>query len=520
MMKRKKISPVAPTFLPALLLVMVLGWGGCENERLYEPFYPEDFYTITDYLEANSDSIGSYYALLQSLGLDRALSAYNPYGNNYTLFLPTDEAFEAFFTESEYADMNTLLADGSYARSLAKYHIVNTALETSDFPYGSLSDTTATGDFLTIAIDTATQQPRINGVAAVVTPNIEVINGFIHVIDHVLRPVTFPVGEWLAEQPEYALMHEVFALTGLLDTLTEGKGVTVLLETNAVLNEAGYTTLEDMITAYSPESTDYTSSENGLYIFGAYHILEGIYYLDDFEGQLANYNTKTSNPVMIDGQGLDIKINEGVGSLDTLFNGTDTTIIDYIGIDYEQSNQQAMNGAVHRVDHLLEVYMPPRSEVINQFHNEPLINAINNEAGETVFTDPGEFEVIDWTGTEALTYVNSDEDINGVWNNDYIILEGNFTMDYTIPKLLPGKYNLYLNAHALDDENASVNIAFDGVPIGGNIDLTSGGTGNNPYFNFLVGTVDLDAYVEHTISVSTLIPGVFQCDRFTFEPVQ
>ena len=45
------------------------------------------------------------------------------------------------------------------------------------------------------------------------------------------------------------------------------------------------------------------------------------------------------------------------------------------------------------------------------------------------------------------------------------------------------------------------------------------GTSNNPCFNFRIATVDLEDYSEHMIEVSTVIPGIFQCDRFTFEPV-
>lgn len=504
-----------------LFFALVACFSSCENERLYESFYPEDYFTIAEYMEAGKDSLGIYYQLVEELDLLQSLSAYNPYGNSYTLFLPDDNAFMKFFESSDaYSSLEDLLANPEYASILARYHIVNSALETNDFPFGSLPDTTATGDFLTVAIDTASLQPLINGEASILIPNIEMINGYIHIIDKVLEPVTFPLSEWITERDNFSIMQQVFVVTGLMNTLSGDGAYTLLLETDDVLRKQGYDAFEDLVEAFSPDRDDYTDPSNGLYRFAAYHILEGIYYLDDFEGTTANYNTMTVYPVRINGETLELKINPGVTVFDTIVEGQDTTLIDYIGLNYERSNNQAMNGAVHLVDQTVELFLPGRSEVINQFHNEPAINTIRNDAGVTEFSESELFEVIHWTGADKLTYVKSGEQINGVWNNDYIILEGSFTMTYTIPKLLPGKYNFYMNAHARDDKNASVNVFLDGIPLGGNLDLSSGGTSSNPYFNFLIGTVDLEEYAEHTIKVSTVIPGEFKCDRFTFQPVK
>ena len=257
-----------------------------------------------------------------------------------------------------------------------------------------------------------------------------------------------------------------------------------------------------------------------MYIFTAYHILEGVYYINDFEGGEALYNTATRYPVQIDGQGLTMKINETAEVFDTLVSEGDTSLIDYIEFNIDQSNNQAVNGAVHLINRVMEPFLPDRIEVVNQFYNEPVINLIRNVPGETRFRSQEDFTVMAWTGAEELTYVKSSEPINGVWNNDYIILEGAFAFSYEIPRILPGKYNLFVAAHALSNENASINLKFDGNSIGGSIDLTSGGTDNNPYYNFLVGTVELDEYSTHVIEVSTLIPGVFKCDRFTLQPLE
>ena len=212
-MKRMKILKIY--LLVGIFAGLFLFFVSCENDRLYESFYPEEKYTIASYLETSQDSLSMYYQLLKSLDLLNALSAYNPHGNSYTLFLPDDQAFNKFFEDSKsFSSMADLLADPGYAATLAKYHIVNTALETNDFPFGSLSDTTATGDYLTVAIDTASLQPLINGEASIVTPNIELINGYIHIIDKVLEPITFPVSDWINERSTFSMLRIVFVLTG------------------------------------------------------------------------------------------------------------------------------------------------------------------------------------------------------------------------------------------------------------------------------------------------------------------
>jgi len=501
--------------LPAAILL-----SSCRNELENEGFYPEKQLTIADYLEVQKDSLPTFYTLLDELGFLSSLSAYNPNGNNYTLFLPSEDAFADFFSNNpEYSTLDKLLADNDYASTLALYHIVNTGLLTTDFPFGSLPDTTASGAYLTVAIDTASSLPKINGVAQILIPNIELINGNIHVIDKVLKPITFHIGEWLSEQDRLSILYDALELTGLIDSLNSSRQYTLLAESNQVFNKQDIFSVEDLIAKYSPDNIDFSSEDNGLYRFAAFHLLNGIYYLDDFEGSSALYNTSTIYPVIIDGESLVIKINQGVGNLDTLIHGSDTTIIDYIGFNYESSNNQTLNGAVHLIDNIMELFLPERIQVVNQFYNDPAINDIKNNPAETVFTNPADFTFISWSGVEELIYVKSSEVITGVWNNDYIILDGIFTFSYEIPKLLPGKYKLYVAAHAFDDRNASIRISFDGNDIGGNIDLTSGGISNNPYFNFLVGTLDIDEYSSHVIEVVSLIPGIFKCDRFTLEPV-
>jgi uncharacterized surface protein with fasciclin (FAS1) repeats len=503
--------------IPALCILFFT----CKEEELYISYYPEQKFTVNSYIEANLDSFANYYKLLQAGDLTGALSAYNPYGNNFTLFLPTDRAFEKFFNDHpDYRNIDDLIADKEYAAILTKYHIVNSAFQTSDFPFGALPDTTATGNQLIIAIDSLSISPVINGEAFIIKPDIEVLNGFIHVIDKVLVPITFQIAQWVEQrQDRFSIFYDALEVTGLDGLLANDGRFTLLLESNQVYHKRGIHSVEDLKELYSPLNSDYTSDDNGLYRFVAYHILDDIYYLDDFEGSNFNYNTYSIFPVKVDGLGLNIRINQGVGILDTLINGIDTTFINYLGFQYDQSNNQANNGSIHLIDQVMELYLPGRTIVNNRFHDEPAIRRIRNEPVVKDFTANDNLEFISWTGPEILSYVKTAENISGVWNDDYIRIAGNFTLRYEIPRLLPGRYNFFVAAHANNIENAMITIRLNGNPVGGNIDLSTGGTSNVPFYRFPIGTVELTEYKTHTIEVRTIIPGRFLCDMFVFEPI-
>ena len=83
------------------------------------------------------------------------LWGYNPYGDGYTLFLPTDEAIDQFIQQNEdYENFEELLMNTSFIYTLARYHTVKRRIYTDEFPDGALKDSTLTGERLTIGFYT------------------------------------------------------------------------------------------------------------------------------------------------------------------------------------------------------------------------------------------------------------------------------------------------------------------------------------------------------------------------------
>ena len=98
----------------------------------------------------------------------------------------------------------------------------------------------------------------------------------------------------------------------------------------------------------SPGNQNYTDPSNPLADFIGYHVLSGSYFLNDFEGREAsNYSTFSEVPLRINGTGIDITINKGKEVFDTLVYQGDTTIVDYIGFIYDESNVITQSGAIH-----------------------------------------------------------------------------------------------------------------------------------------------------------------------------
>ncbi len=493
-------------------------------------FFADDLVAIADFIIENKETYSKFYDIMITGDLKDPLNAYNPFGNGFTLFLPTDEAFDRYIKNSEkYNSFNDLLNDVDFVRELGRYHLVQIELRSNEFPYGALPDTTSSGDLLTIGFSSSldTTIYKVNNVAPIIEINLEMLNGYIHVISEVLEPVSFTGLQWLQQQDEYSILSGALEITGLNDTLGLYRKTgnnqlvkneyTIFAEHDSIYHRNGINSLDDLIEKYHTPGTLYTEPENGLYQFAAYHILEGSHFLVDFDGS-SNYNTLANYPVSIQ-SGLEVQINTGVDTFRLVYSDTDTTAITHISIYYQQSNVLTKNGAIHFLTDVMELYtLIPRSERTFQFLEEPIINSDSKQANTYEYVDVNEFEFITWSGPEAITYTKSSSSSERAWSNDYLEIEGNFVIEYTMPKILPGKYQLQVATNALSLLNATIVVSLDGKRMGGNFDLTKGGTGNNPYFSFKIGIVEFVKYSGHTIKVESLLPGRMIWDGVLFVP--
>jgi len=500
----------------------------CNDEVRIAGFEDSEKNSIYDYIVLNEDKYSDFLKILKVGDLEKTLSAYNPNGTDYTLFLPSNEAIDRFIQITEgISSLNDITNNPEYAAAFARYHVINEGVHTQDFPFGAFSEPTLSDDYLTVSfiIEPDTSYYKINNQAAVIYPNIEVSNGYIHEIETALKPITFTSYTWLEDNSGFSIIREAMEKTGVYNLIDfnvkdqeSPSPVTLLIEPDYIYKQNGVNTFNDLVQMISPDNNDYESETNPLYNFCAYHVLAGGRYINDFEGVTTNYTTFSEVPLNINGVGNDLLINKGKQVFDTIISGIDTTIIDYILFLYDESNITTQSGAIHQIDRIMTQQKPSRAIITREFYEEPVLNEYRRAPGTYLIEDVNSLYYIDWEGAD-LSFVEGGDNNNSAWGNDYLQIDGDFRISYEIPRIVQGKYTVFLGAEAFNSLNAVVEVYIDGKKVSGLIDLSRGGTPNSPFQRIELGTIDFKKYETHLIEIRPLIPGRFLWDYIRFEPL-
>lgn len=155
----------------------------------------------------------------KALRLANAYELLESYGK-YTCFIPTDEAMRAW-----YADRGTDLdgMTGQEIREMVYFHLIDgaanavNAYTTEDFPDGSFPVQNMVGRYLTATVQSGS---GVWGVktgdyyANLVSPNNEVLNGVVHIVDRVLEGNNDMLPDFVRNNPRYSIFGQALAATG------------------------------------------------------------------------------------------------------------------------------------------------------------------------------------------------------------------------------------------------------------------------------------------------------------------
>lgn len=512
-----------------VLLATIILCQSCKEPDPVAGFEDASDLSIYNYLLDSTEAFSSFISIIEVGGIDKTLSAYNPYGTDYTLFLPDNNAIDRFIASNEeFNSLQDILNNKEFSEAFSRYHVLNMGVETQDFPFGAFPEPTLSEDYLTVSfvIETDTSYYKINNQAAVIKPNIEVSNGFIHQIEVALQPITFTSNDWLEINSGYSIFSDAVKLTGLeslidfnvKDENEERQPVTLLVEPDVVYENYGVNSATELAELISATDDDYTNLKNPLNNYIRYHILTNGLFIDDFEEVATNYSTLSEIPLNINGLGLELQINKGKEVFDTIVVEGDTTIIDYISFLYDESNVITQSGAIHFINKVMTQQTPSRAIRTYEFYEEPLLTEYRLKQGNYLIEDPSSLHYIDWSGAD-LFFVELGDQQSSAWGNDYLQIDGDFLMSYDIPKIIQGKYEVFLGAHAYDPNNALVEVFIDGKKVSGLVDLSRGGSANNPFQQIEIGTIDFNRYSRHLVEIKPLIPGRFFWDYIRFEPI-
>ena len=296
-----------------------------------------DLYTFTgetmvDHFENDPENFSDYLTILGKVHPSKRsestmLELLSARGN-YTCFAPTNDAIKQYLDSLLLLNQVTSTDVNQIPDSIAESIVFNSIIEneneeaysTTDFVEGALSRTNMNDRYINISYGNdvdGTSVVFVNVDSRIIVKDIEVTNGYIHVIDKVLSPSTATVGDLVMNTPNTSFCGRLLYITGwdgqLMDQRDEayedfekagedvtevvnGKnwdgrypehryfGYTVFVETDSVFEEAlgkGNLTVEALknwlqTNGYYPDANyddDYTSEDNVINQFVSYHLL-------------------------------------------------------------------------------------------------------------------------------------------------------------------------------------------------------------------------------------------------------
>ena len=299
-----------------------------------------DLYTFTgemmiDHFENSPDTFSYYYQILgivhPSSKSESTMKELLSARGNYTCFAPTNEAIQSYLDSLyEIGILESSALDDitdSVAEAIVFNSIIdngdNTAYASTDFQdpmptnnmndrpirisYGNSYELTNAGD------STLITDIYVNIYSKVIEKDIEVENGYIHTINHVISPSNASVGDLVSNTENLSFFGSLLVLTGWDQETTDYRDYdyddldeageyytgssgswggyypehryykyTFFVEPDSVFENAGITTVDELM-AYLQENADYDddtswdddyeSEDNALNQFIAYHIV-------------------------------------------------------------------------------------------------------------------------------------------------------------------------------------------------------------------------------------------------------
>ncbi len=244
----------------------------------------------------------------------------------YTVFAPTNDAFVALLEVIGQSSLEDIPED--VIERLLKYHVIPTALMSTDLSDGQMAATLLSNDDkITVGINGS--DVTING-ANVTTANVEASNGIVHIVDAVLVPalelsIVNTIVEPAYFNDDFSILTAAVVKANLLSTLIDTEAnYTLFAPNNDAFEAAGITSLDGL-------------TANDLAPILTYHVLDSEVFGDGLP--------TTGSAVTSLGGDFYLSINDN----GTFINGlTEVTTATLSGeaLDYN-------NGVVHLIDRTL-----------------------------------------------------------------------------------------------------------------------------------------------------------------------
>jgi len=458
----------------------------------------------SDYIKSKPE-YSEFAKLVEVTGLEALLGIRGP----YTIMLPNNDAMFAYYKGK---GVNSLMDfDEKTRKKLALNHIITNEIPTGDFGLGALRDTNAIGDFLVTEFQSS--DIILNKESKIIKRDVRLANGYAHVIDRVIDPVTKDIYTIVAEDPSYKIFTEGLKITGIKDTLQQisfpygtksaRTRFTIFAVPDTIYQRKGINNVNDLIkwTGANPDSVTFLN--NPFYRYIEYHCLAGTYYLSDLNTSLYPILSHDNNVSMtID---TDYKINYVPKTKK------------YTAFIIPASNTPAKNGALHAINDLLPVIQPDPITVI--FETTDFFDLKQKDCYGKYYQKWSDgkntFAKIHWVGNYLQYYYKPTQPEN--INHDALQMFGYWSISVTFPKVMKGKYKVSIYQPVWGSAIAPCYVYLDGerTPYNYETDATGGIAGLQK-----IADADFKTTAEHTITLENFMFGGCWWDYAKFEPVQ
>ncbi len=336
------------------LFVAVAMLSACNDNLEDSTFTISEEVPAATWLKENGYS--QWVSLLEYTNL---YSTINLNAGDYTLFVPNNEAVNAYLSENNYPSVSSINMD--YAKLLVKYHtIAGNQYSQVDFTNDVLPDTTATGDRLTVTFDDNGDY-FVNTEAKITNFDIATTNATLFIIDKMLSPVTEYIYDRLENDAEWSLFKELLEATAL-DSLVKqpesGKAsqYTLFVVPNSVFGAANISNLSALADTLNAgqDREAWKATDNAMYRYAAYHFLSGAYSTNDF---VKVDTTSTSSQVLILETLSEADFLEFQSIESNFYINYDTASM--TGVQFmETTNLLCKNGMIHTVDAPMYIKAP------------------------------------------------------------------------------------------------------------------------------------------------------------------
>lgn len=244
----KTLTALKKVFL--LTLIAVLGFSCSDDDENPTQFKVQP--NIVELAQESSD-LSSLVAALQRANLVDALNG----DGQFTVFAPTNAAFDKFLSDNGFASLNDVPVDA--LTQVLLNHVISGDLKSSSLSTGygeTLATYGSSGNNLNIHINTESGV-TLNGVSDVITADIDASNGVVHVVDAVIGLPT--VVDFALADDTFSILVQALTRSDLtfdyVTTLSTANGTspapfTVFAPTNdafvSLLGELGAASLGDI----------------------------------------------------------------------------------------------------------------------------------------------------------------------------------------------------------------------------------------------------------------------------------